>query len=95
MTSCVNGDFGTDFPEEVHPRRYVKLKELPSVLFNKTNLPVIQLFGNENVHDDQLDELEDELMKEMYIEEQDIYCTVLCQQHSPRHGTETSGAPEE
>lgn len=70
VTSCVNGDFGTDFPEEVHPRRYVKLKELPSVLFNKTNLPVIQLFGNENVHDDQLDELEDELMKEMYIEDE-------------------------
>lgn len=70
VTSCVDGDFGTEFPEEVHPCRYVKLKELPSVLFNKTNLPVIQLFGNENVQDDQLKEIEDKLMQEMYIEDE-------------------------
>lgn len=70
MTSRMDGDFGTEFPEEVHPRRYVKLKELPSVLFNKTNLPIIQLFGNENIQDDQFNEIEDELMKKMYIEDE-------------------------
>jgi len=70
VTSCVDGDFGTEFPEKVQPRRYVKFKELPSVLFDKTNLPVIQLFGNENVQDDQLNEIEDELMREMYIEDE-------------------------
>lgn len=70
VTSCVDGNFGTEFSEKVQPRRYVKLKELPSVLFNKTNLPVIQLFGNENIQNDQLNEIEDELMKEMYIEDE-------------------------
>ena len=70
VTSRRDGDFGTEFPEEVHPHRYVKFKELPSVLFNRTSLPVIQLFGNENIQDDQFNEIEDELMREMYIEDE-------------------------
>lgn len=70
VTSCTDGQFGTEFAETKQPHRYTKREELPTQIFNKNELPVIQIYGNEGMTDVNLKEYEDELMKQLYLEEE-------------------------
>ncbi len=69
ITSCTNAEFGSEFAEKRKPHKYSKVEELPITIFSRSELPIIQLYGNVEETNENLNEYDDEFMKQTLIQE--------------------------
>lgn len=66
VTSQTRADFGKEFASDQRkPKRYTRSGELPANLFDRINLPVIQIYGSEGNSDEMIDDIEDSVMTKM------------------------------
>lgn len=66
VTSNRKDGFGIEFEGGRSSRRYTSY-DMPAIFFNKEELPIIQLFGNENEVPDELIDFEDDVRKKFEI----------------------------
>ncbi|MBD5468158.1 MAG: hypothetical protein HDR21_08435 [Lachnospiraceae bacterium] len=63
ITSQTKSDFGKEFvTEQRTPKRYTRLEELPSNIFDRINLPIVQIYGVDGSVEENIDDVDNPFM---------------------------------
>lgn len=68
VTSRTEADFGKEFAtEQRKPRRYARFAELPSNIFDRVNLPIIQIYGTDGSAEEGLADNGDPVLSNLLV----------------------------